>query len=187
MDVVGEEEKIIQEAYDMIQGYHITLHPEVHNKYEVLQKEVKRLRRSIRRSLMERVGMIKKLEQLLAKEIDELDSETGKLAEQVQALRFLRVTSDREEALKMLEAADTRASTIRAQATTIKQHQTHFQMTVCPFKELGEVEEEISLKMLLWKSLSEWEAMTQEWYQVWIKLQNPFIQTVRMIFKEKSH
>ncbi|XP_068222067.1 dynein axonemal heavy chain 6-like [Palaemon carinicauda] len=169
MDSVGEEEKIIQEAYEMIQGYHITLHPEVHNKYEVLQKEVKRLRRTVRRSMMERPTLIKKLEQLLEKEIEELDGETGKLAEQVQALRFLRVTSDREEAMKMLEAADSRACTIRAQATTIIQYQENFQMTVCAFKELAEVEEEITLKMLLWKSLSEWEALTEDWYQKEVK------------------
>ncbi|XP_066941288.1 dynein axonemal heavy chain 6-like [Macrobrachium rosenbergii] len=169
MDGVGEEEKIIQEAYEMIQGYHITLHPEVHNKYEVLQKEVKRLRRTVRRSMMERPTLIKKLEQLLEKEIEELDGETAKLAEQVQALRFLRVTSDREEAMKMLEAADSRASTIRAQATTITQHQESFQMTICAFKELREVEEEITLKMLLWKSLSQWEALTEDWYQKEVK------------------
>nr|XP_045596380.1 dynein axonemal heavy chain 6-like [Procambarus clarkii] len=162
---VNHEEEVIREAYAMIQGYHITLHPEVHNKYEALQKEVKRLRKSVRRGLMERPTSIRKLKQLLDKEMEEVDAETAKLAEQVQALRFLRVTSDREEALKMLEAADARASTIRAQATTITTYQTTFQMPVCPFKDLVEVEEEISLKMLLWRSLSEWEELTERWYQ----------------------
>ncbi|KAK3885101.1 hypothetical protein Pcinc_010652 [Petrolisthes cinctipes] len=38
-------------------------------------------------------------------------------------------------------------------------------MEVCPFKELMEVEEEICLKMMLWRSLSEWEDLTHQWYQ----------------------
>ncbi|KAK8381897.1 hypothetical protein O3P69_015122 [Scylla paramamosain] len=165
MEDLNQEEKVIREMYQMIQGYHITLHPEVHNKYEALQKEVKRLRKSVRRSLMELPASVRKLSHLLEKEIEEVDTETAKLAEQVQALRFLRVTSDREEALKMLEAADGRASTIRTQASTITQYQIRFQMPVCPFKELVEVEEEISLKMLLWRSMSEWEELTRQWYQ----------------------
>ncbi|XP_053633338.1 dynein axonemal heavy chain 6-like [Cherax quadricarinatus] len=165
MELVNREEEVIRKAYEMIQGYHITLHAEVHNKYEALQKEVKRLRKSVRRSLMERPTAIRKLKQLLDKEIEEVAAETAKLAEQVQALRFLRVTSDREEALKMLEAADSRASTIRTQATTVIDYQTTFQMPVCPFKDLVEVEQEISLKMLLWRSLYEWEELTERWYQ----------------------
>lgn len=59
---------------------------QVHNKYEALQKEVKRLRKSVRRSLMERPSSIRKLRQLLDKEIEEVDAETAKLAEQVQVL-----------------------------------------------------------------------------------------------------
>ncbi|KAK3880039.1 hypothetical protein Pcinc_015426 [Petrolisthes cinctipes] len=39
-------------------------------------------------------------------------------------------------------------------------------MEVCPFKELMEVEEEICLKMMLWRSLPEWEDLTHQWYQV---------------------
>ncbi|KAK4312552.1 hypothetical protein Pmani_016019 [Petrolisthes manimaculis] len=65
----------------------------------------------------------------------------------------------------MLEAADSRASTIRTHASTITEYQTRFQMEVCPFKELKEVEEEICLKMMLWRSLSEWEDLTHRWYQ----------------------
>ncbi|KAK4320548.1 hypothetical protein Pmani_008612 [Petrolisthes manimaculis] len=77
----------------------------------------------------------------------------------------MRVSSDREEVLKMLEAADSRASTIRTHASTITEYQTRFQMEVCPFKELKEVKEEICLKMMLWRSLSEWEELTHRWYQ----------------------
>ncbi|XP_047493549.1 dynein heavy chain, cytoplasmic-like [Penaeus chinensis] len=109
MERVNGEESVILQAYAMIQGYHITLHPEVHNKYEALQKELKRLRKCVRRSLMERPTMIRKLNQLLQKEIEELDAETVKLSEQVQ-------------------------------------------LKVCNFKELAVVEEEIALKMLLWRS-----------------------------------
>lgn len=61
-----------------------TIHFQVHNKYEALQKELKRLRKCVRRSLMERPTMIRKLNQLLQKEIEELDAETVKLSEQVQ-------------------------------------------------------------------------------------------------------
>lgn len=56
----------------------------MHNKYEALQKEVKRLRKSVHRSLMERPASVRKLKQLLEKEIREVDGETAKLAEQVQ-------------------------------------------------------------------------------------------------------
>ncbi|XP_037786274.1 dynein heavy chain 6, axonemal-like [Penaeus monodon] len=66
----------------------------------------------------------------------------------------------------MLEAADSRASTIRAQATTVVEYQTTFSLKVCTFKELAVVEEEIALKMLLWRSLAEWEELTSEWYKV---------------------
>lgn len=38
------------------------------------------------------------------------------------------MTSDREEALKMLEAAESRASTIRNQASTITEYQARFQV-----------------------------------------------------------
>ncbi|XP_063591421.1 dynein axonemal heavy chain 6-like [Penaeus indicus] len=88
MERVNGEESVIQQAYAMIQGYHITLHPEVHNKYEALQKELKRLRKCVRRSLMERPTMIRKLNQLLQKEIEELDAETVKLSEQVQVQKI---------------------------------------------------------------------------------------------------
>ncbi|KAK4311954.1 hypothetical protein Pmani_016585 [Petrolisthes manimaculis] len=156
-DVKGNQEEGLQDRGEITWR--------VHNKYEALQEEVKRLRKSVHRSLMERPASVRKLKQLLEKEIKEVDGETAKLAEQVQALRFLRVSSDREEALKMLEAADSRASTIRTHAFTITEYQTRFQMQVCPFKELKEVEEEICLKMMLWRSLSEWEDLTHRWYQ----------------------
>ena len=49
-----------------------------------MKKDMKRLRKSLRRNVMERPGVVKKLIVLLQREVSDLDKETEKLAEQVQ-------------------------------------------------------------------------------------------------------
>ena len=63
-------------------------HPHVtrqlETKYESLRKDLTRLRRCVRRSVMERPTIVARLKTLLEKEVLDLDRETEKLREQVE-------------------------------------------------------------------------------------------------------
>ena len=55
----------------------------VEGKYEMMKKDMKRLRKTLRRSTIERPGHVIKLKTLLEKEVTEINKETAKLTEQV--------------------------------------------------------------------------------------------------------
>lgn len=57
---------------------------QLETKYEGLCKDLKRLRKCVRRSTLERPSFVGKLKTLLEKEVEELDRETEKLREQVE-------------------------------------------------------------------------------------------------------
>ncbi|XP_072114311.1 dynein axonemal heavy chain 6 isoform X1 [Mobula birostris] len=165
IEVLEEESSIVVMMYQLIEKYKIGTAPEDLAVFATLKPSISSVRTVIDRAINERESNVSKLCHCLDKDIEVLNDEVREVWLQVQDPQILDINSDRENVQTILDEHQRVMDELQKRAFEYKSYQKNFKVEITKFDLLEEVHADIKLKILLWKSLNDWDRHTEECLQ----------------------
>ncbi|TDH16419.1 hypothetical protein EPR50_G00020980 [Perca flavescens] len=164
MVLEGEQETVCQ-MYNLINMYSVPTPPEDLIVFATLQPTISSLIIIIDEAAAERESSIDKLCSSVQKGIQDLNRDAVQVMFKSQDPQILNMNADPSQVRLLLGEIQISIDELQAQASAYTSYQKKFKVEVTKFDALAELIAEFRLKKLLWDSLEEWDALSDEWKQ----------------------
>ena len=166
IESIDVEVNVVKDLYDLVEEYSVPVPPEDSATYRTLVPSVSSVRNSVDKAVGEWDASVDKFCSHLDKDIAMLNKEVKAVKEEGQHAWILDPQSEHEKVTKYVEELLGRLDALQEKAFTYKSYQKNFKVEVTRFDALEETHAEVKMKQTLWKSLSEWDVLNEEWHNV---------------------
>ncbi|XP_017780151.1 PREDICTED: dynein heavy chain 6, axonemal [Nicrophorus vespilloides] len=155
-----------KELYDIMEEFKMPVSVDDLSNYLGLSVTMGTLRNTIDKKSEERDKIVKRFNDQLNKDINELIEEIGSIKNDCLEPWLYDVESNFEEVTEYLKELYEKLLDCQRRANEFKSFQKQFRLEVTRFDMLEEVMADVKLRMLLWDSVDSWEKQVKEWYEV---------------------
>jgi len=173
MDNLERQFKTVSNIYKLLEEEQVEVPPDDRDRFTVgTVSTISTLRAAIALAEDSKEDRISKFTIDLERRLEDLRSEVKSIMEKSQDDIISNVESDIDEVIEYLENLKSNVEHCKKTAIRYAEYQELFKVSPEEMEEIDPVTESVNIKLLLWKSLKEWNKLVDEWNNLTFKAAN---------------